>query len=100
MSAPLPTRDSAGGSALKGQAVAASLAEAHEILRSQRPDQGADLRDWVAFHRLSAKVYVETAKIDRRHRHEAVHCAGLEIRKARGIEDSLDPDLDSEDAHA
>lgn len=99
VSAPLSTHDSAGGSALKGQAVVASLAEAHEMLRSQRPEQGADLREWVAFHRHSAKVYVETAKIDRRHRHEAVHRAGLEIRKARGIEDSLDPALGIEEAH-
>jgi hypothetical protein len=76
----------------------ATLAEAHEVLWRQRPARDADPSVWVDFHRHSAKVYAQTAKVDLRHQHEAAQCAGLEIRKARTIEDRLNPDLDSEEA--
>ena len=76
-----------------GQQAPATLAEAHDVLWRQRPARGADLREWVAFHRHSAAVYAETAKVDLRHQHEATQCAGIEIRKARTIEEQLSPDL-------
>jgi hypothetical protein len=70
-----------------------TLAEAHEVLWRQRPAREADPSEWVAFHRHSASVYTQTAEVDTRHRHEAIQCAGMEIRKARDIEHRLDPTL-------
>lgn len=69
--------------------VPSTLEEAHDVLWRQRPDRGADVSEWIAFHRHSAMVYVQTAKVDVRHQHEATQCAGLAIRRARLIEDSL-----------
>jgi hypothetical protein len=69
----------------------ASLAEAHEVLRQLRPRTDAGPRVWAEFHRRSAEVYANTAKVDERHRHEATHWAGAELRLAREIEDRLDP---------
>ena len=74
-------------------AVPSTLAEAHEVLWRERPARGADLRELVAFHRRSAEVYSQVAQIDLRHKYEAQQCAGLEIRKARGFEERLDPSL-------
>jgi hypothetical protein len=74
-----------------------TLAQAHDVLSRQRPAPGAGPREWVAFHRHSASVYSQTAAIDRRHHHEALQCAGLEIRKARDIEHQLDPQADDEE---
>ena len=71
-----------------------TLAEAHEILQRARPRVGADPLAWVRFHRFSADVYANTAKVDLRHKHEATHWAGAEIRRAREIEDRLDPPTD------
>jgi hypothetical protein len=82
----------------KLRVVPSTLAEAHDVLWRERPAQGADLREWVVFHRHSAEVYTETAKVDQRHYHEAVQCAGIEIRKARAIEDQLDPTLRGDDS--
>jgi hypothetical protein len=45
---------------------------------------------WARFHRHSAEVYANTAKVDERHQHEATHWAGAELRRAREIEDRLD----------
>jgi hypothetical protein len=78
------------------QAVPASLFEAHEVLWRQRPSRDADPVEWVAFHRRSAAVYAEIAKVDVRHRHEATQYAACEIRRAREIEHRLDPSLDDE----
>lgn len=72
----------------------ASLTEAHEVLRRQRPSRDAAPSEWVAFHRRSADVYAATAKVDLRHQHEATQYAGIEIRRAREIECRLDPSLD------
>lgn len=66
-----------------------TLDEAHEVVWRLRPARDADAREWVAFHRRSAEVYARTAKVDLRHQHEATQCAGLEIRRARKIEDEL-----------
>jgi hypothetical protein len=74
-----------------------TLAEAHEALRCQRPERSADPREWVVFHRHSARVYSQTAEIDRQHRHEAFRCAGMEIRKARDIEHRINPQIDDEE---
>ena len=71
------------GSTRKQQNAPATLAEAHEVLWHQRPARNADVSEWIAFHRHSATVYAQTAKIDLRHRHEATECAGLAIRRAR-----------------
>ena len=76
----------------------ATLAEAHDVLWRRRPAQGADVRAWAAFHRHSAEVYTRTAKVDQRYHHEAIQCAGIEIRKARAIEDQLDPSLRGDDS--
>ena len=81
----------------KRQGVPATLAEAHDVLWHQRPAQDVDPTVWVAFHRHSATVYARTADVDTRHRHEALQCAGLEIRKARDIEHRLNPLLDDEE---
>jgi hypothetical protein len=43
----------------------------------------------VEFHRRSAEIYAEVAKVDRAHRHEAGYWAGAEIRRAREIEDGV-----------
>lgn len=80
----------------KQDVVPATLDEAHDLLWRQRPAQYADPQRWVAFHRYSAKVYEQTSKVDLRHRYEALQCAGLEIRKARDIEDQLSPEGDGE----
>lgn len=69
----------------------ATLAEAHDVLWRRRPKQDAHPLEWVAFHRHSAQVYSETAKVDVRHQHEATQYAGIEIRRAREIEDALNP---------
>lgn len=71
-----------------------TLAEAHEVVWRRRPRRDADPLEWVAFHRHSAKVYSETAKVDLRHHHEATQYAGLELRRAREIEDRLNPEGD------
>lgn len=78
------------------QAVPSSLVEAHEVLWRQRPSRDAAAAEWVAFHRRSASVYAETAKVDVRHRHEASQYAAIEIRRAREIEHRLDPSIDDE----
>ena len=70
----------------------ATLAEAHDVLGRRRPKRDADPSEWVAFHRHSAEVYSETAKVDLRHQHEATQWAGAEIRRAREIEDELNPE--------
>lgn len=71
-----------------------TLEEAHEVLLRARPDRDADPREWVAFHRHSASVYGATAKVDLRHQYEAIQCAGIEIRRAREIEDRLNREGD------
>jgi hypothetical protein len=71
-----------------------TLAEAEEMVWRLRPARDAEPSVWVAFHRRSATVYGQVADVDTRHRHEALQCAGLEIRKARTIEHRLNPDLD------
>lgn len=76
--------------------VPATLDDAHDVLRRQQPAKGADPQKWVAFHRHSAQVYEQTSKVDLRHKYEALQCAGLEIRKARDIEDRLNPEGDDE----
>jgi hypothetical protein len=75
-----------------------TLVEAHDVLWRRRPARDADPLEWVAFHRHSAEVYAQTAKVDLRHQHEASQCAGIEIRKARDIEHRLDPGLDGDDS--
>lgn len=72
----------------------ATLAEAHDVLWRRRPKRDANPLEWVAFHRHSAEVYAQTAKVDLRHQHEATQWAGAEIRRAREIEDELNPDGD------
>jgi hypothetical protein len=87
------SRQQCPGSASSGTARAdtpASLAEAHEVLCRLRPRTDADPRVWARFHRHSAEVYANTAKVDERHQHEATHWAGAELRRAREIEDRLD----------
>jgi hypothetical protein len=71
-----------------------TLAEAHDLLWRRRPKRDADPSEWVAFHRQSAEVYSETAKVDLQYRREATRWAGVEIRRAREIEDELNPDGD------
>src|SRR5262245_50433988 len=86
-----------GDAAREQQKTPATLAEAHEVLWRQRPARDADPSAWVAFHRHSATVYAQTAKVDQRHRHEATQYAGIEIRRARDIEHRLNPGLDGDD---
>lgn len=74
----------------------ATLSEAHEVLLHRRPRLDADPRLWIDFHRHSAEVYAQTAKTDERHRHEATQWAVTEIRRAREIEQRLDPQTDQE----
>jgi hypothetical protein len=71
------------------QAAPSTLAEAHDVVWRLRPARDADAREWVAFHRRCAEVYSRTAKVDLRHKHEATQYAGIEIRRAREIEDEL-----------
>ena len=86
-----------GGSA-REQQKPATLAEAHEWVWRQRPRGYVEPQKQAAFHRECASVYSHVASIDKRHHHEASQCAGLEIRKARTIEDRLDPGLAGEDS--
>ena len=67
----------------------ATLMEAHELVRQHRPKLDAEPLVWVAFHRRSAEIYGQIAKVDPSHRYEAQAYAGQEIRKAREIEDQL-----------
>jgi hypothetical protein len=67
----------------------ATLAEAKELLSRQQPKSYAEPLVWVAFHRRSAEVYGQVAKVDLAHQYEAQAYAGQEIRKAREIEDQL-----------
>ena len=85
---------SQGDSVEKQANVPATLAQAHELLWQQRPAKDADPLMWVDFHRHSADVYSRVSAVDARHRHEALVCAGLEIRKAREIEHRLNPEVD------
>lgn len=91
VSATLPQCDSAP----EQQKTPATLTEAHDVLWHQRPARDADPLVWVDFHRRSARVYGQVAGIDVRHRHEAIQCAGMEIRKARDIEHQLEPEKDN-----
>ncbi|MGB3441940.1 MAG: AMED_5909 family protein [Actinophytocola sp.] len=72
--------------------VPSSLFEAHEVLRRQRPSRDAAPEDWIAFHRRCSEVYTATAKVDIRHRHEAMQYAAIEIRRAREIDPAVDSD--------
>lgn len=67
--------------------VPSTLAEAHEVLYQWRPRLDAGPRKWAEFHRLSADVYANVAKVDTRHRYEASQWVRAEIRRAREIED-------------
>ena len=67
----------------------ATLTEAKELLRHERPRLDAEPLVWVAFHRRSAEVYGQVAQVDLAHRYEAHAHAGQEIRQAREIEDGL-----------
>ena len=70
---------------------AATLAEAHEALLRCRPSYDAEPQVWAAFHRRSAEVYTNIAKVDVRHRHEAGYWATAEMRRARDLEDNPPP---------
>lgn len=70
----------------------ATLAEAKELLRQERPRLDAAPLVWVAFHRRCAEVYSQVAKVDLAHRYEAQAHAGQEIRQAREIENGLSED--------
>jgi hypothetical protein len=67
----------------------ATLVEAHEVVRRQRPKLADEPRAWVAFHRRSAEIYSAVAEVDGRRRHEARYYAGREIRQARAVENSV-----------
>jgi hypothetical protein len=67
----------------------ATLTEAHEVLVRLRPRHDAEPLVWVEFHRRSAAVYAEVAKVDQAHRQEAGYWAATEIRRAREIEDGV-----------
>jgi hypothetical protein len=71
-----------------------TLDEAHEMCWRQRPSQDAGPLEWVAFHRRSAEMYAQAAKVDLRHKHEASQYAGMAIRRARDIEHRLNPEGD------
>jgi hypothetical protein len=71
----------------------ATLTEVHETVRRQRPAPGADPRAVLEFHRRNATLYAQAAKTDSLHKHEAIQYAAIEIREARGIEESLTPHL-------
>ncbi|MBB4903992.1 AMED_5909 family protein [Actinophytocola algeriensis] len=73
-----------------------SLFEAHEALWQRRPSHDAAPAEWIAFHRRSAEVYAAAAKVDVPNRGEASQYAAFAIRRAREIEDRLDPALDDE----
>jgi hypothetical protein len=66
-----------------------TLAQAHEVLMRLRPRHEAEPLLWVEFHRHSAEIYAEVAKVDQAHRNEAGYWAGVEIRRAREIEDGV-----------
>lgn len=66
------------------------------MLIHARPAQSAEPSEWITFHRRSADVYAQTAKVDVRRQHEATQYAVMEIRRAREIEHRLDPTLDDE----
>ena len=67
----------------------ATLMQAHEVLRTQRPKLADEPAAWITFHRHSAEVYAAVAQVDTDHRYEAQVLAGQEIRRAREIEDRL-----------
>jgi hypothetical protein len=69
------------------RAVPATLVQAHEVLRGQRPKLDAPRSAWAAFHRRSAKVYSEVAKVDTAHQYEALQYARIEMERAGEIED-------------
>jgi len=85
---------SQGDSVEKQANVPATLAQAHELLWQQRPAKDADALVWVEFHRHGAEVYSRVSAVDARHRHGALVCGGLEIRKAREIEHRRNPEVD------
>lgn len=74
------------------QRAPSTLDEAHDALWRERPARDAAPLVWVAFHRRSAEVYSRVSKVDLRHQHEATQFAGMAIRRAREIEDRLNPD--------
>lgn len=73
-----------------------TLAEADEMLTRLQPAEDATLEVWGAFHRHAFEVFARTAQLDFVHRREARHRAGCELRRAREIEDLLDPPTDDE----
>ncbi|MFC4856767.1 AMED_5909 family protein [Actinophytocola glycyrrhizae] len=81
---------------MRGDRQPRTLAEVHEMLIHARPARDAEPSEWITFHRSSADVYAQTAKVDVRHRHETTQYAGMEIRRAREIEHRLDPTLDED----
>jgi uncharacterized protein YecT (DUF1311 family) len=82
--------------ALNRQVAPTTLAETHEVLRLRRPKVDADPRVWIDFHRHSAELYAQAAKVDTLHRHEASQWAVTETRRAREIEHRLNPEGDDE----
>ncbi|SDH50549.1 hypothetical protein SAMN05192558_10233 [Actinokineospora alba] len=67
-----------------------TLAQANELLGSQRPRQSAPLTEWLTFYRHSAAVYAEVAEIDRGHHHEALYWASRERARAEEIVSEID----------
>lgn len=67
-----------------------TLAQANELLGSQRPRQNAPLAEWLTFYRHSAGIYAEVAEIDRGHHHEALYWASRERTRADEIVAEMD----------
>lgn len=66
-----------------------TLADAQHAVASYRPQQGAPLAEWLAYHQRCAAWYAEVAEIDRRHHHEALAMAEQHRQLAQQIKTQI-----------
>jgi hypothetical protein len=68
-------RAKASGTAADSEPV--TLQQAHDVLRSQRPQVSASAKSWRAYYEKAARTYTSVAALDDAHHFEALALAGL-----------------------
>ncbi len=63
----------------------ATLQQAHDLLRRERPDIGAPASAWVAFHQKAASLYAKVAETDSDHHFEALAFASIAREDAEKV---------------
>lgn len=63
----------------------ATLQQAHDLLRRERPNVGASTSAWVAFHEKAASLYATVAETDADHHFEALAFASIAREDAEKV---------------